>query len=88
MEHEAEQIRKRMEDLNIDADLVPSPLKVKRWRLIFSDEKKIDFGSKTMDNFLIHKDEVRRQRFLNRWKNNKYINDKERPLYYSVNLLW
>jgi hypothetical protein len=79
------------------ADIIESPRPDKKYRIIFKEEsrngeagvtpKPIDFGSKLHSNYLIHKDEERRQRWHARFKNNKGYNDPNSGLFYS-RLLW
>ena len=67
-----------------------SPRKGKKLRAIFSDGKKIDFGSETMSDFTLHKDVERKQRFLNRFQKliEKYKNDPQAPMTLSTWVLW
>jgi hypothetical protein len=82
--------KKIARDLRIDfiEDIIISPLKNKKYRVILSDGKKIDYGAAGMEDYLIHKDEERRDRFHKRFKNNKGYNDRNSGLYYSARLLW
>ena len=69
-------------------DIVLSPLKNKKYRILFNDGKHIDYGAGKMSDYLIHKDERRRERFHQRFKNNKGYNDPTSGLFYSRYLLW
>lgn len=77
-------------------NIIESPLTDKKYRIIFKDKRPIDgrrpdfvdFGSKGMSDYLIHKDKERRRRFHQRFENNKGYNDPSSGLYYSQNLLW
>lgn len=81
-------IKKIARKKNIEYDdITISPVKNKKYR-IYKGNKIIDFGHPNYEDFTIHKDKQRRQNFKNRWKNNKYIYDKNSPLYYSYKLLW
>ena len=65
-----------------------SPLKNKKYMIELKDGRIIHYGHPSYEDFLIHKDTERRARFLNRWKNNKHIDDDNSALFYSVRLLW
>ena len=69
-------------------DIVLSPLKHKKYRVLFNDGKHIDYGAANMSDFLIHKDENRRNRFHQRFHNNEGYNDPRSGLFYSRYLLW
>lgn len=69
-------------------DIVVSPRKTKKYRIILKNGKSIDYGAAGYSDFLFHGDEARRQRFHNRFKNNKAYNDPNSALFYSQNLLW
>jgi len=69
-------------------DIIVSPLPAKKYRILFNDGTHIDFGSRAHSDFLQHRDEDRRQRFHNRFKSNKGLNDKTSALYFSSRLLW
>ena len=44
----------------------PSPLKHKRYRMIFQDHRIIDFGVKNGNTYIDHGDEVKRKNYLSR----------------------
>ncbi len=66
--------------LNQEVELFVSPRKNKKYRVYDSvNEKFVDFGDIRHEDFTKHKDEKRRERYLNRatntkgkWKSNKY----------------
>lgn len=78
----------RLLGLNFIKDIVISPVKTKKYRVILDDGSHIDYGAANMSDFLIHKDEERRIRFHQRFKNNKSYNDPKSGLFYSRFLLW
>ena len=43
----------------------------KKYYIITKSEKKVYFGAAGMSDFTIHKDEARKQRYINRHKNNE-----------------
>ena len=66
------------------ADIVKSPLKNKKYRVVFKDGRHVDYGAVGYDDFLVHKDDARRARFWNRWKNNPNLQNKLSPVFYFV----
>lgn len=84
--------RKTREYLGPDVKLLISPRKDKKYRVHDPNGKAVDFGSfnPPMEDFTMHKDEKRRERYLKRarnikgnWKNNPYS-----PNNLSMNILW
>ena len=69
-------------------DIVLSPLKNKKYRVLFKYGTHIDYGSLGMSDYLIHRDERRRNRFHQRFENNKGYNDPKSGLFYSKWLTW
>ena len=71
-----------------------SKQKSKKYVVETESGKKINFGSIKYEDFLIHKDEERRQKYLKRTKNIKNKNGEltlenpESANYWSRNLLW
>lgn len=45
-------------------DIKLSPLKYKRCRIIFNDDSHIDYGTKNISDYLIHKSDARRKKFF------------------------
>jgi len=73
--------------------LVPSPLKTKKWRAVFSDGKHTDFGAKQkngvpMDDYTITKDPEQRARYLKRHKAHESWNDPRSAGALSRWILW
>ena len=67
-----------------------STRKNKKYMILNDDNKYVHFGDSMYQDFTIHNDPERRQRYLNRatkikgnWRNNKYS-----PNNLSINLLW
>lgn len=58
--------------------------------IINNQGKKIRFGAKGYEDFTIHKDEARKQRYINRHKKReeKFWNDPNTKSYWSRWLLW
>ena len=68
--------------------LIPSPLKTKKWRAVFSDGKHTDFGAKGMDDYTITKDKDQRDRYLKRHRANESWNDPRSAGALSRYILW
>jgi hypothetical protein len=51
------------------------------------DNKKINFGSSSYEDYTQHKNEARKKSYLSRHKHDKY-NDVNYAGFYSTNLLW
>jgi hypothetical protein len=75
--------------------LFKSPKKDKKYRAVFYDDddnkiKHTDFGAKGMSDFTIHKDEERKERFLNRFRKliEKHKDDQTKPITLSTMVLW
>jgi hypothetical protein len=75
--------------LNIPVkDIIISPIKKKKYRIILKDNSYIDYGHVDYEDFLQHKDQERRKKFLKRWSNNKNINNPNSPVFYITRLNW
>lgn len=72
----------------IKGDIELSHLKTKKYKITLPNNKQIHFGHPEYEDFLIHKDPKRKEKFHSRWKNHKGYNDKSSPLYYSQKILW
>jgi hypothetical protein len=63
----------------ITVKLYESPLKTKKYRAVWFEgnepDKHTDFGAKGMSDFTIHKDEKRKERYLNRHRAREDWND-------------
>lgn len=46
--------------------LIKSPNPKKKWRVLFENGKKVDFGAKGYSDYTIHKDSSRMKRYLSR----------------------
>ena len=62
----------------------------KKYFIITKDNKKVYFGQAGASDFTIHKDEARKQRYINRHKKNesKFWNDPDTASFWALNLLW
>ena len=59
----------------------------KKFDAIIDDKEKISFGARGMSDYTIHKDKERKNRYLERHKNDNY-NNILYPSFFSNNLLW
>jgi len=61
-----------------------------KYFIITKTGKKIYFGAAGMSDFTKHKDEERKQRYINRRskQEQKYFNDPDSAAYWALNLLW
>ena len=60
----------------------------KKYFIITNDNKKIYFGQASSSDFTLHKDEARKQRYINRHKKNENRNNKDTAGFWSRWLLW
>ena len=90
IDQELNAVRARADQLGIAyTRLVRSHLKNKRFSITLPDDTTIHFGHPSMQNFLVHKDPERRERFRKRWQGLPHlINDPRKSGYYSYRLLW
>ena len=65
----------------------PSHLPDKKFDAIINNKKTIPFGARGMSDYTKHKDKDRKNRYLERHKNDNYKNPLY-PSFYSNNLLW
>jgi hypothetical protein len=82
-----DEVRRIAKEKGIKGEITKSNRKDKKYAIKTKD-KTIHFGAKGMSDFTIHKDEKRRKRFHDRFRNNKGYDDKTSGLYYSRKLLW
>lgn len=54
-------------------EILESPLKLKKYRVIMSDGKKVDFGAKGSSTYLDHQDKIKRENYRKR----HYVREKE-----------
>ena len=55
----------------------------KKYFIITNDNKKIYFGQASSSDFTLHKDEARKQRYINRHKKNENWNNKDTAGFWS-----
>ena len=61
----------------------------KKYYIITNEIKKVYFGAAGMSDFTIHEDGQRRQRYINRHKNeSKFWHDPDTASYWALKYLW
>ena len=62
----------------------------KKYYIITNDDKKVYFGQASASDFTIHKDEARKQRYINRHKKNETWTKSgiDTPGWWSYKFLW
>ena len=60
----------------------------KKYYIITNSEKKVYFGAAGMSDFTKHKDEARKQRYIDRHKKNESWTNKDTAGFWSRWLLW
>lgn len=56
--------------------------------VIDENGKAIHFGSSNHENLLIHKDPLRKERYINRHRKNEDWDDPNTPAFWAKHLLW
>ena len=68
--------------------ITKSKTKDKKYDAIIDGQKTIHFGAKGYSDFTIHKDEERKDRYINRHKKTENWNDPKTAGFYAKNILW
>ena len=68
--------------------ITKSKTKDKKYDAIIDNKKTIHFGAKGYSDFTIHKDEERKDRYINRHKKTENWNDPKTAGFYAKNKLW
>lgn len=70
--------------------LTKSPLKNKKWRIIFPDNKSVDFGHSAYEDYTMHKDTTRKKSYISRHKSSENWNKSgiRTAGFWSKHLLW
>ena len=66
----------------------PSNRKEKKYMAIIDDKKTIHFGQAGYQDFTIHKNEERKERYLARHRKNEQWNNPLTASFYATNILW
>ena len=68
--------------------ITKSKTKDKKYDAIIDGKKTIHFGAKGYSDFTIHKDEERKDRYINRHKKTENWSDPKTAGFYAKNILW
>ena len=68
--------------------ITKSKTKDKKYDAIIDGKKTIHFGAKGYSDFTIHKDEERKDRYINRHKKTENWNNPKTAGFYAKNILW
>ena len=74
--------------MTIGIIIKPSHLSSKKYDAIIDGKKTIPFGAKGMSDYTKHKDNERKERYIDRHKKNENWNDPKTAGFYSKNILW
>lgn len=89
-----QQVQRKAHSLKIEGEIKESNQKNKKYMITLNDGSVIHFGAKGYEDYLDHKDEERRKRYLARatkikdGKGQLTVNDRHSPNFYAVHLLW
>lgn len=59
----------------------------KKYLIVTPENKKIRFGDSSYSDYTIHKDDIRKQQYIRRHRNDK-LDDVNSAGFYAMNLLW
>ena len=68
--------------------LSPTPHKTKKYQAVIDNRKTIYFGAKGASDFTLHKNEERKQGYINRHRKNEDWTDPKTAGFYAKNILW
>jgi len=68
--------------------ITPSPQKEKKFKAVIDGKKTVHFGAEGASDFTLHKDEERKQRYINRHRKNEDWTDPKTAGFYAKNILW
>ena len=68
--------------------ITKSKTKGKKYDAIIDGKKTIHFGAKGYSDMIIHKDEERKDKYINRHKKNENWNDPKTAGFFAKNILW
>ena len=72
----------------LEIAITKSKTKDKKYDAIIDGKKTIHFGAKGYSDFTIHKDEERKDRYINRHKKTENWNNPKTAGFYAKNILW
>ena len=74
--------------MTINIIIKPSSKPDKKYDAVIDDKKTISFGQRGASDYTKHKDDERKQRYINRHKKNENWSDPYTAGFYSKNILW
>jgi hypothetical protein len=69
-------------------EISPSQRKNKKFKAVIDNQRTIHFGSKGASDFTLHKNEERKQRYIDRHQKHENWTDPETAGFYAKNILW
>ena len=69
-------------------EISPSERKDKKFKAIIDDKKTVHFGARGAADFTLHKNEERKQSYVNRHRKNEDWSDPKTAGFYAKNILW
>ena len=69
-------------------NIYPSNKSGKKYKAIINDKKTIHFGAQGALDFTLHKDEARKQRYIERHRKNEDWTDPTTAGFYAKHILW
>ncbi len=69
-------------------EISPSERKDKKFKAVIDNRKTIHFGSRGASDFTLHKNEVRKQRYIDRHRKNEDWTDPNTAGFYAKHILW
>ena len=74
--------------MTIETVIKPSHLQNKKYDAVIDDKKTIPFGQRGASDYTIHKDDERKERYINRRKKNEDWDNICTAGFWSKNILW
>lgn len=68
--------------------LMKSPIKTKKWRVLFPDGQSVDFGAQGYSDYTLHKDPRRKYLYIQRHEARENWRDMYTPGFWARWLLW
>ncbi len=69
-------------------EISPSKRKDKKFQAVIDNQRTIHFGSKGASDFTLHKNEERKQRYIDRHRKHEDWSDPNTPGFYAKHILW
>ncbi len=72
----------------MQVEISPSNKSGKKYKAIINNKKTIHFGAQGASDFTLHKDEARKQRYIERHRKNEDWTDPKTAGFYAKHILW